>query len=635
MKVIYAVFNWILGGCYAVCKNYGVAIILFTLISKILLLPVTIWVQKNSIKMVRIMPEINRIKAKYFGDKDTIADEEQKLYKREGYSAFASIIPTIIQIVILIGLISTIRTNINEGTYNTMFLGIDLAHVPAQKGGLLYLSPILAGISAFLLCVVQNRANVLQAEQSKGMKYGTMAFSVGLSLYLGLFVPIGVAIYWIASNVFSIIQQYILNWAINPKKYINYEELEASRKELADLGNIEGSKKRSPEDVRREKADYKRFFSIGNKHLVFYSESSGFYKYFKGVIEYILDNTNITIHYITSDPKDAIFKLAETKTQIKPYYIGEKRLITMMMKMDADIVVMTMPDLENFHIKRSYVRKDIQYIFIPHSMCSLNLTMRTASIDHFDTIFCTGKHQTEETRKTEEAYNLPPKKLIDWGYCLLDEMRADYWKKQENKVEDPNRPKSVLIAPSWQKDNIVDSCLDEILEALRGRGYQIIVRPHPQHVRHQPERMEMLKTKFAADKDIEIQTDFSSNDTVFDADMMITDWSGIAYEYSFTTYKPVLFMDTPIKIMNPEYQRIDTEPFNIWMREILGRVVKPEDASTVGDVIDEMFAETDNYRDTIKQYAYDYVYNLDHSSEVGGKYIINELQRIIKERKKS
>lgn len=635
MKVIYTVFNWILGGCYAVCKNYGVAIILFTLISKILLLPVTIWVQKNSIKMVRIMPEINRIKAKYFGDKDTIADEEQKLYKREGYSAFASIIPTIIQIVILIGLISTIRTNINEGTYNTMFLGIDLAHVPAQKGGLLYLSPILAGISAFLLCVVQNRANVLQAEQSKGMKYGTMAFSVGLSLYLGLFVPIGVAIYWIASNVFSIIQQYILNWAINPKKYIDYEELEASRKELADLGNIEGSKKRSPEDVRREKADYKRFFSIGNKHLVFYSESSGFYKYFKGVIEYILDNTNITIHYITSDPKDAIFKLAETKTQIKPYYIGEKRLITMMMKMDADIVVMTMPDLENFHIKRSYVRKDIQYIFIPHSMCSLNLTMRTASIDHFDTIFCTGKHQTEETRKTEEAYNLPPKKLIDWGYCLLDEMRADYWKKQENKVEDPNRPKSVLIAPSWQKDNIVDSCLDEILEALRGRGYQIIVRPHPQHVRHQPERMEMLKTKFAADKDIEIQTDFSSNDTVFDADMMITDWSGIAYEYSFTTYKPVLFMDTPIKIMNPEYQRIDTEPFNIWMREILGRVVKPEDASTVGDVIDEMFAETDNYRDTIKQYAYDYVYNLDHSSEVGGKYIINELQRIIKERKKS
>ncbi len=635
MKVIYTVFNWILGGCYAVCKNYGLAIILFTLISKILLLPVTIWVQKNSIKMVRIMPEINRIKAKYFGDKDTIADEEQKLYKREGYSAFASIIPTIIQIVILIGLISTIRTNINEGTYNTMFLGIDLANVPAQKGGLLYLSPILAGISAFLLCVVQNRANVLQAEQSKGMKYGTMAFSVGLSLYLGLFVPIGVAVYWIASNVFSIIQQYILNWAINPKKYINYEELEASRKELAELGSIDGSKKRNPEDVRREKADYKRFFSIGNKHLVFYSESSGFYKYFKGVIEYILDNTNITIHYITSDPKDAIFKLAETKTQIKPYYIGEKRLITLMMKMDADIVVMTMPDLENFHIKRSYVRKDIQYIFIPHSMCSLNLTMRTASIDHFDTIFCTGKHQTEETRKTEEAYNLPPKKLIDWGYCLLDEMRADYWKKQENKVEDPNRPKSVLIAPSWQKDNIVDSCLDEILEALRGRGYQIIVRPHPQHVRHQPERMEMLKTKFAADKDIEIQTDFSSNDTVFDADMMITDWSGIAYEYSFTTYKPVLFMDTPIKIMNPEYQRIDTEPFNIWMREILGRVVKPEDASTVGDVIDEMFAETDNYRDTIKQYAYDYVYNLDHSSEVGGKYIINELQRIIKERKKS
>lgn len=60
-----------------------------------------------------------------------------------------------------------------------------------------------------------------------------------------------------------------------------------------------------------------------NKHLVFYSESSGFYKYYQGIIEWLLAHTNLTIHYITSDPEDQIFALAEKEDKIRAYYIGE------------------------------------------------------------------------------------------------------------------------------------------------------------------------------------------------------------------------------------------------------------------------------------------------------------------------
>lgn len=59
---------------------------------------------------------------------------------------------------------------------------------------------------------------------------------------------------------------------------------------------------------------------------------------------------------------------------------------------------------------------------------------------------------------------------------------------------------------------------------------------------------------------------FSSNDTVFNADLIITDWSGIAYEYAFTTLRPVLYINTPMKIMNPEYEKIGVVPINIFMR---------------------------------------------------------------------
>lgn len=700
MNILSSALGYVMAWCYRLISNYGIAIILFTFISKIVLLPISIWVQKNSIKMVKMQPEINRIKTRFFGDKDSIADEQSKLFKQEKYNPLASLIPLAVQIILLLGLVAVIYhpldyllhlpadvidafnslivtltgadpesssiqlavvENIKNGTYesqflalqpqfsdidiagtldsiknlNMGFLGINLSWVPSEVGGIDIIVPFAAGFSAWLLCVAQNASNVLQAEQSKLNKYGMMALSVGLSLYLGWFVPAGVALYWIASNLFAILQLYLLNWAINPKDYVDYEDLENSKNELMALQGIGGSSTKKKiftknPYARRERADYKRFFSVVNKHLVFYSENNGFYKYYQGMIEYILKNTNIVIHYITSDPEDSIFELAKKNQHIKAYYIGEKKLITLMMKMDADIVVMTMPDLENYHIKRSYIRKDIEYIYIPHGMDSLNMTMRKGSMNHFDTVFCTGKHQKEEIEKTEEVYSLPKKNLVEWGYSLLDSMREDYQKSQ--KKNDGMR--SILIAPSWQKDNIVDSCLEELIDNLAGHGYKITVRPHPQHVRHMPERMEELKQKYCVDKDIEIQTDFSSNSTVFDADMMITDWSGIAYEYAYTTCKPVLFINTPMKVMNPEYKKIEIEPINIWMRDSIGATLNPDEIDKASVIVEKMFDDAATYRSRIDNFVHEYVYNLGHSSEVGAQYIVNEIVKKIQEKKK-
>lgn len=112
----------------------------------------------------------------------------------------------------------------------------------------------------------------------------TTILSVGIALFLGFFVPAGVGLYWIFSNLFTILQQFLLNIIIDPKKHIDYEALEESKKALAELDSLGGKKKLFARDpnAKREKADYKRFFSIVNKHIVFYSEKSGFYKYFHG-----------------------------------------------------------------------------------------------------------------------------------------------------------------------------------------------------------------------------------------------------------------------------------------------------------------------------------------------------------------
>ena len=65
--------------CYSIVKNYGLAIILFTLISKIILLPLSIWVHCNGLKMVRMMPKINWLHVNHYGDRDAIAEGQAKL----------------------------------------------------------------------------------------------------------------------------------------------------------------------------------------------------------------------------------------------------------------------------------------------------------------------------------------------------------------------------------------------------------------------------------------------------------------------------------------------------------------------------------------------------------------------------
>ena len=154
------------------------------------------------------------------------------------------------------------------------------------------------------------------------------------------------------------------------------------------------------------------------------------------------------------------------------------------------------------------------------------------------------------------------------------------------------------------------------------------MRPHPQHVRHMPEKMEALKQEFAADENIEIQTDFSSNDTVFNADLMITDWSGIAYEYAYTTLKPVLFINTPMKIMNPEYEKVDVVPLNISMRESIGSSLNLDELDKVAEETTRLIEQQDVYHDKIDAFVNEYVYHLGTSAKVGANYIKLRLKQI-------
>ena len=602
MEYLGRFFSILLNWCNGLTGNFWWAIVAFTLLTKILLLPVSVLVQKNSIKMVKMYPEMNRIKAKYFGNKDKISEEQYLLYKRENYHPMLDLIPTILQLVILMGVVKAIPAS--------------------EERSPLYM-PILAALSALVMCLAQNRSNVLQSEQSKANQWGTLVFSVALSLYLGLFVSKGVAFYWICSNLMATAQMYLLNACISPKKYIDYDALAQSRKELEKVEKMSAvtKHKRPKELVRREKADYKRFLAFPNKQIVFYSEKNGFYKYFRDVIEAIQRRTDIIIHYISSDPEDEIFSLESDS--FHTYYIEEK-LMVLMMRMDADIVVMTTPDLQKYYIKRSMVRDDVEYVYIDHGMNSVNLMLRKGALDAFDTVFCSNDSVLQEIRAQEKVYGLKPKTLVKYGYAMIDQMILTYSDQPPVK----NEPPVVLIAPSWQEENIMDTCIDGILRNLLPLQLQVIVRPHPQYVRHYPEKLDALRKNYRDFTNFCLQEDFSSNQTVFNADILVTDWSGIAYEYAFTTLKPCLFINTPMKVMNPDYRDIGLEPFDLVIRNQIGIALQPKETDQIADAIERLLHEPVFSKESIANLRDKSLYNVGCAASVGADYLIRRLIEI-------
>ena len=609
---------------YRITDSYGLAIILFAVVVRAILFPLITVAHNNSIRFLRLYPELERMKIRYAGDKEKLGEEQYQLFKEAKYSPIMGIIPLLLQLVIIVGVMQVL---LDPPAVDLMFLGLELDVVPSiVNPSATLIIPVLSGLAATAFCLVQNKISPAMLSQSKRTNLGMTIFIVALSIYFGVVLPVGVGIYWTMGNLMGIVVVLLLDVIYNPKKLAP----EA-------LAYIEANRK-SPEELREQRAIEKQLsireiadisrFKVADKKLVFYAISSGQYRFYKTIIDYIINNSDIEIHYLTNDPNDALFN--EHHSQIKPYYVGQKKMITLMLKLNTDVLVTTVPDLQSFHFKRSIVREDIEYIFTFHSLTSAHLVYKEKAFDHFDSIFCVGSHQVTELRRREETAKLPKKQLIKVGYSVYDQIKTAYEQldKQANGI-----PK-ILIAPSWQADNILDICIEKMLESLGGSSYDITVRPHPQYIKLYPERIEELVARFSSVRSsqekgsVRFELDFLGNESIYTADLLITDWSTIGYEYAYCTLKPCLFINTPMKVMNPNYKLYGIEPLDITLRDAVGGSIDVEDInSTLLDSIKKLLNEKDSYSKQIEEIVSQYIYYPGRSGEAGGKYILKQLEK--------
>lgn len=353
--------------------------------------------------------------------------------------------------------------------------------------------------------------------------------------------------------------------------------------------------------------------------IAFFATQSQYYSYYEGLLEALTAHKH-KITYLTCDPQD--INSFKDNLQIQPHYSKSLLPITFPL-LTSPILVTTVPDIQQYQIKRSF--SGTNYVYVFHALVSTHMMYRKGAFDYYDTIFCVGPHHAEEIRKTEKVYGLPEKQLYEVGYYRLEKIHNQHKEYLLGKKQAANQP-LILIAPGWQSENIIDTCANELIATLLKNDFQVVLRPHPMTIAHQPEKIDAIQKQLNSENNFKIDTQTGSEYYLHLADVMICDWSGVALEYAFGTERPVLFIDLPPKIYNPEYQKLDILPLEVKLRNQLGKVIKPEDVSNAGKIILDFLSRKNEYIEQIVAARDDNVFNFGQSSRIGTE-IIETIQK--------
>ena len=175
--------------------NYGVAIILLTLVIKLILYPLTVKQVKGMKAMQELQPKMKELQEKYKGNPEKLNKEMAILYKDSGVNPLAGCLPLLVQMPILMGIFYAIRDY--QYVHLPSFLWIADLSAPDN----LYILPIVSAATTY----IQQRQTSTEMNQQAKIMMNFMPLFIG---YISITFPAGLVLYWVVSNIFQIVQQW-------------------------------------------------------------------------------------------------------------------------------------------------------------------------------------------------------------------------------------------------------------------------------------------------------------------------------------------------------------------------------------------------------------------------------------------
>jgi CDP-glycerol glycerophosphotransferase (TagB/SpsB family) len=352
------------------------------------------------------------------------------------------------------------------------------------------------------------------------------------------------------------------------------------------------------------------------RNIVVYSESGQDWHQFSGLIEQLNGPLGRKVCYVTSDNSDP--GLERRHENYRAIYIPEGLFQTIFFQVNqSDVFVLTMMDLQNLQLKRSTY--PVHYIYLFHSMGSTHMVDNENSFDHYESLFCTGPHQVKEIRKREELRGLPAKHLFDYGHPRLEQVIEQGRRFRPQKL--PGEPATVLIAPTWGEHSIFNTCGRALIGVLLAAGYRVIMRPHYQSNRKTPEVIAAVRDAFAGHERFEYIAQMGETDSILRSDILVSDWSAMALEYAMGLEKPVLFIDVPRRIRNPNWRELGIEPIEAAIRTQVGEIVSPDSLQEVTAAIERLISDPERFRQRMRELRDTLVFRLGHSIPDGAQEI--------------
>ena len=316
------------------------------------------------------------------------------------------------------------------------------------------------------------------------------------------------------------------------------------------------------------------------KPYVIYNEGKQYWNTFAPVVDEF-EKRGVPLTYYTSSKDDPIFE--KSYEHVTAEFIGEgNTAFAKLNMMSAGFVLMTTPGLHVYQLKRS--KRVKHYSHVLH-MPNDATTYRLFGLDFFDSVLLTGTHQAADIRFLEKQRGIPEKDLVVVGCPYLDV----YQKNIANIPMEKNHPFTVLVSPSWGDVGILKRYGEKLLDPLSKTGWRIIVRPHPQSKKSEAQMLERLENRYKDNANIVWDYERQNIFSLKKADIMISDFSGIIFDYTFLCDKPVMYVKADMDLR--PYDAYDLGDKELWQYSVLrtfGKELKEEQFNEIKSVIQSL-----------------------------------------------
>jgi len=322
--------------------------------------------------------------------------------------------------------------------------------------------------------------------------------------------------------------------------------------------------------------------SVKNKFVI-YGEDKRYFSLFEPILNEF-ERRKIPVLYLTSSEDDPFF--GKKYEFVRVEFAGKgNRVYSRLNFLSADVVLSTTPSLDVFQWKRS---KSVRhYSHIEHAPGGITMYRGLFMLDYYDSILLSSGIEEDDLRELERLRKLPSKEIVAVGCPYLD----TYAEKLKNIRIEKSDKACIIISPTWGSDGLLALYGEKILDSLAKCDYKIIIRPHPQSKIVEKELLDKLAEKYKSAANLEWDYNPDNIYSLARADIMISDFSWIIFDYALLFGKPVLYTGENMDLRDTDAYWLKAKPICLRSFSMVARKLAAEDMPQMGEIVEETLSD--------------------------------------------